>query len=104
MNRVMLAAVAVSLGIGASVALAEGSPEFNRPFTDRGIRNTPVASGIAGGPVLSDADARARLQADGYRAIADLSRGNDGAWRGTAIRGAAKLTVTVDQAGRILAR
>jgi hypothetical protein len=41
------------------------------------------------------------LQADGYRAIADLSRSNDGAWRGTAIRGAVKVSVTVDPQGRI---
>jgi hypothetical protein len=53
--------------------------------------------------VTSDADAYARLQADGYRAI-DVARGSDGAWHGTAIHGAAKVDVIVDQAGRILAK
>jgi hypothetical protein len=98
MARTILVVVAISLSISTNVALAEGGPDLGRPSADRGARQIPMATG---GPVLTDTDARARLQADGYRAIADLSRSNDGAWRGTAIRGAVKVSVTVDPQGRI---
>lgn len=107
MTKTMLAALAITLSAGANVALADGSPELNRPFGDRngpytyGARS--AAPSIATAPVASDADAYSRLQADGYRAI-DIVRGSDGAWHGTAIRGAAKLGVTVDPAGRIIAQ
>src|SRR5689334_3838651 len=105
MKKTMLVALAITLGAGANVALADGSPELNRPFGDR---NGPYTYGtrapsVATAPVASDADAVSRLRDDGYRAI-DLVRGNDGAWHGTAIRGSAKLGVTVDPAGRIFAQ
>ena len=107
MKKSMLVALAITLGAGANVALADGSPELNQPFGDTG---SPYAYGarqaapsLAVAPVASDADARARLQADGYRAI-DVTRGSDGAWRGTAIRNAAKVNVLVAPDGRILTR
>lgn len=107
MKKTMLVALAVALSAGANVALADGSPDLNHPFGDRngpytyGARN--AAPSLAAVPVASDADAYARLQAEGYRAI-DVVRGSDGAWHGTAIRGAAKVKVDVDQAGRIQTR
>ena len=109
MKKTMLVALAIALSAGANVALADGSPELNRPFGDRngpytyGSRNAAPSLAAAPGPVASDADAYARLQADGYRAI-DVTRGSDGAWHGTAIHGAAKVNVVVDPAGRIHAQ
>jgi hypothetical protein len=109
MKKTMLVALAIALSAGANVALADGSPELNRPFGDRngpytyGSRDAAPSYAAAPSPVASDADAYARLQADGYRAI-DVARGSDGAWHGTAIHGAAKVGVTVDPAGRIHAQ
>ena len=107
MKKTILVALAITLGAGANVALAEGGPGLNRPFGDP---NGPYSYGarqaapsLAAVPVTSDADARARLQADGYRAI-DMVRGSDGAWHGTAIRGAAKVEVHVAPDGRIITR
>ncbi len=101
MKKTMLVALAITLGAGANVALAEGSPELNRPFGSPRIFSAPPS--VAAAPVASDADAYARLQADGYRGI-NLVRGNDGAWHGTAIRGAAKVNVLVGPDGRVLTR
>lgn len=102
MNRTMLIALAITLGVSANVALAEGNPELNRPFdTSRAFRAPPSVA--ISGPVVSDADANARLRADGYRGIS-LMRGSDGAWYGTAIRGSARLNVQVTPDGRVLAR
>ncbi len=107
MKKTMLVALAITLGAGANVALADGSPELNRPFgdADRAFGSRYAAPSIAAAPgaVANDTDAYARLQADGYRAI-NVMRGTDGAWHGTAIRGAAKVGVTVDQQGRIFAQ
>lgn len=105
MKKLMVVALTTAFSVaGAGVALAEAGPDFGNAFGSRGYSAPTVAAMPGGGPVASDADARARLQADGYRAIDGLARGSDGAWHGTAIRGAAKVNVTVGPDGRILAR
>ena len=65
MKKTMLVALAIALGAGANVALAEGSPELNRPFGSPGYYSAPPSVAVVPGPVASDADAYARLQADG---------------------------------------
>ena len=104
MHKSMLVALAVALSAGSTAALAEGSPELGKPFGTRFYSAPAPASSLAAAPVVSDADAHARLQADGYRAISGLARGTDGAWHATALRGAAKVNVTVVPDGRIIAR
>ncbi|MBX3503342.1 MAG: hypothetical protein KF889_28190 [Alphaproteobacteria bacterium] len=103
MSKTMIAAFAIALVGSTGAALADGNPELDRSFGAPRVYSAPPSVAVVPGPVASDADARARLQADGYRAI-DVTRGNDGAWHGTAIRGAARLGVTVDPQGRIYAR
>ena len=104
MKKTVLAALAaITLVGGAGTALADGSPELNRPFGGGGFVRAPSVAAVPAAPLASDADAFARLQADGYRAI-NVVRGNDGAWHGTAIRGAAKVGVTVDPNGRVYAQ
>lgn len=102
MMRIALVALAITLSAGANVALAEGSPELNRPFAQFRTHRAPPSVAVAG-PVANDADARARLQADGYRDII-LFRGSDGAWHGTATRGSAKVNVVVGADGRVMSR
>lgn len=102
MNRIILVALAITLGTGTNVALAEGSPELNRPFAQFRTHKAPPSVAVAG-PVDNDAEARARLQVDGYRDII-LFRGSDGAWHGTATRGSARLSVVVGAGGRVTSR
>lgn len=97
-----IAAFALALVGGTGAALAEGSPDFNRPFSAPRVFTAPPSLATAG-PIASDADATARLQADGYRAI-NLVRSTDGGWHGTAIRGSAKVNVHVAQDGRVQTR
>lgn len=54
----------------------------------------PNAAGSAG--------ARARIEADGYRDVQGLSRGPDGRWRGQAMRGNARVGVTLDARGNVI--
>ena len=105
MKKTMVVALAIALSAGASAALAEAGPDLGKPFGGGRVYTSPsVAATGNGGPVASDTDARARLQADGYRAVDGLVRGTDGAWHGTAIRGSAKVNVTVVPDGRVIAR
>jgi hypothetical protein len=103
MKKSMIAAFALALVGGTSAALAQPGPDIGKPFGDPNFRGAPPAVAAAPGPVTSGAEATARLQADGYRAI-NLVRGTDGGWHGTAIRGSAKVNVHVAQDGRVLTR
>lgn len=102
MHKSMTIALALALSAGSTMALAEGGPDLGKPFGAPRVYSAPQS--LAAAPVASDAEALARLQADGYRAVSGLTRGTDGAWHGTALRGAAKVHVTVVPDGRVIAR
>ena len=48
--------------------------------------------------------AQKRIEADGYKSVQNLQKGADGLWHGDAMRGNAKVQVTVDRAGRVSAQ
>jgi len=48
--------------------------------------------------------AQRRIEQDGYKNVQNLQKGDDGLWRGTALRGNAQVQVTVDRAGRVSAQ
>lgn len=103
MKNTLAVALAVALGLGSTAALADGSPELNRPFA-RDFYGSWAArhQAPAPTPVASDAEALARLQSNGYRSIAGLTRGSDGVWHATASRGSARVRVAVLADGRVL--
>jgi hypothetical protein len=48
--------------------------------------------------------AQKRIESDGYKNVQNLQKGADGLWHGDAMRGNAKVQVTVDRAGRVAAQ
>jgi hypothetical protein len=48
--------------------------------------------------------AQRRIEQDGYKNVQNLQKGADGLWHGTAMRGNARVQVTVDRAGRVAAQ
>lgn len=49
----------------------------------------------------SEADARAAIEADGYRKVRVVSKAADGTWQARAFRGATEVTVRVDARGNV---
>lgn len=49
----------------------------------------------------SEADARAAIEADGYRKVRVVSKAADGTWQARAFRGATEVTVRVDAQGNV---
>ena len=54
MNKTILAALAITLSAGANVALADGSPELNRPFGWQRVYSAPQS--LAGEDVVMGGD------------------------------------------------
>ena len=51
----------------------------------------------------SEGAAKTMIAGDGYKGISALARGQDGKWRGRAMRGATEVAVSVDKSGNVSA-
>jgi hypothetical protein len=52
---------------------------------------------------IADGVAKAFIEADGYKSVSVLSRGQDGVWRAKALRGTTEVLITVDAQGNVSA-
>ena len=110
MKRTLLT---LALGAAAGTAGAQtvtppsvGPGSVTTPPVNPGTVTTPSVKvpDIANLPAANaegSADARARIEADGYSNVQGLTRGPDGKWRGQATRSGARVGVTVDATGRV---
>jgi hypothetical protein len=91
-----------------SVSSPQVAPPANPPGVTRpdlaptppSVATTPPATG-AGIGVAGEAQARVRIERDGYTNVSGLSRAADGTWRGTAMRGSTSVQVMVDARGTV---
>jgi hypothetical protein len=51
--------------------------------------------------MAGEAQARAKIEADGYKNVGQLTRGPDGMWHGAAMRGSTNVQLTVDARGNV---
>lgn len=93
--------LAIAIALGASAAFAQGP---SGPSTAKPIEADSKAGLPPSGAISNEAEAKRRLEAQGYRNVSQLVRRNDGLWHGTAIRNAIPVTVTVSVGGVITAR
>jgi hypothetical protein len=100
MKTSIVPALAIVLATG--VAFAQGGPSGGSPA--KPIEAAPNAGMPAGGIITSEAEAKTRLEAQGYRNVSQLVKYRDGTWRGTAIRNAVPVAVVVSVRGEINAR
>ncbi|MEA2807035.1 MAG: hypothetical protein QOJ17_1176 [Rhodospirillaceae bacterium] len=83
------------------------TPAANPPRMSTPGVNAPsaVAPNTANAPALPNAPgsngAAKRIQADGYKNVQGLTRGTDGKWHGTAMRGSTLVGVVVDGRGNV---
>jgi len=76
------------------IAVKEAAPqEANRT-------ETALPETIRG---ISDANAKAAIEADGYKRVRVLSKAEDGTWHARAFRGAAEVALRVDEQGNVMA-
>jgi hypothetical protein len=76
------------------IAVKEAAPqEANRT-------ETALPETIRG---ISDANAKAAIEADGYKRVRVLSKSEDGTWRARAFRGAVEVALRVDEQGNVMA-
>jgi hypothetical protein len=100
--------VAVALGIiGAGAAFAQTvvtTPPANPPVisTTSPDSKNPAAP-IAGANSFTEAQARSRIEADGYVNVTELKKDDNSIWRGKATKGGISVDVALDYQGNIVA-
>ena len=94
--------LALAIALAPGIALAQGGPSGGSPA--RPVQADPRAGLPASGKISTEAEAKTRLEAQGYRNVSQLVKRSDGLWHGTAIRNALPVNVTVDAGGEITTR
>lgn len=103
-KMISVLAVVASLGL-ASSALAQDAPaggpdaKGNAPLKSTHTVNDGAAK--AGHNSFTEKQARKHIMNSGYTAVSNLTKGKDGVWRGTAMKGGTTISVALDFKGNV---
>ena len=82
------------LAISASAAVAQ-TPAVKSPST------TNPAAPVPGANSFTEAQAKARIESNGYTQVSGLKKDSNGVWTGSAMKGGQKVNVKVDFQGNV---
>ncbi len=117
MMRFMMAGVALQLcalpALAQNVPATQSNPPASvsrdssmAPMSGTATRSSQAPSSAAMGAVpgansFTEAQARSRLEKNGYSQVSGLTKDKDGIWRGSAMKNGSSVQVTVDYKGNI---
>ena len=73
------------------------------PVNEAASTLSPSAADTARPGNMSEAAAKAAIEADGYKGVRALARGSDGVWKASALRGQIEVLLSVGPTGRVSA-
>jgi hypothetical protein len=104
--KTMISTMALIAGLGLSAAavaqaVPSGGPDAkgNSPLKNAHTVNDGAAK--PGATSFTEAEARKHLEHSGYTSPQGLMKGKDGVWRGSAMKGGAKVNVGLDFKGNV---
>lgn len=101
MRRILLATLALPLLGGSVFAQTTTTVPPMAPAASAPAASATVPGGAPGANSFTEAQARSRLEQNGYSAVSALVKNDKGVWRGTAMRNGATVSVGVDYKGDI---
>ncbi|SEM97097.1 hypothetical protein SAMN05192583_1708 [Sphingomonas gellani] len=96
-KQIIAAVLAVSATTGALAQAHAGS--HNPAVKDPTVRTTAAAA--KGRNSFTESQARGRIAKDGYSGVSKLTKNANGVWQGTAMKGGAKVNVSLDYKGNV---
>jgi hypothetical protein len=106
MTKILSLAVVLGI-IGAGAAFAQTAATTPSASPSAVIKTSPDARGaaspVAGSNSFTEAEARSRLEANGYTNITGLEKDDKSIWRGRAVKGGTSVHVALDYQGTIVA-
>lgn len=79
------------------------SPRHPFAPADEAATPSPSAADAVRPGSVSEAAAKAAIEADGYKGVRALARGSDGVWKASALRGQTEVQLSVGPTGRVSA-
>ena len=73
------------------------------PANEAASTPSPSAAETTRPGTVSEAAAKAAIEADGYKGVRALARGSDGVWKASALRGETEVQLSVGLTGRVSA-
>jgi hypothetical protein len=73
------------------------------PANDAASAPSPSGAAAMQPVAMTEAAAKAAIEADGYKGVRALARGSDGVWKASALRGEAEVQLSVGPTGRVSA-
>ena len=101
MRTLIFAASAVAFF--ATSALAQTTTDPKTPAVATPETTNPAAP-VAGANSFTEAQAKERIEKAGFTNVSGLVKNKDGIWEGSAMRGDAKVQVSLDFQGNVVAR
>lgn len=107
MRHFLIAAALVAVALPA-FAQSQMSPPAN-PNANTPAVNSPNSPPNPGAPVagansFTEAQAKSRIEANGFTNVSGLKKDDAGVWRGTASKGSQSMNVSLDFQGNVVSR
>jgi len=99
-----------TLGLAVVLGIISAGAAFAQTVPATPVANPPAVSGskaavapVAGANSFTEAQARSRIEAQGYANVTELKKDDKSIWRGKAIRDGTSVNVALDYQGNIVA-
>jgi hypothetical protein len=96
----------IVIAASATTAFAQSPPATTTPgnnaVNSSGVNNSNTP--VAGANSFTEAQAKSRLENNGYTAVSNLTKDDNGVWRGKASKDGKSMDVSLDFQGNINAR
>jgi hypothetical protein len=104
--KTILAAALISLSAGAAMAQTSAPHATTQGHTPAvATPNTAnPAAPVAGANSFTEAQAKSRIEANGYTGVSALKKDDAGVWRGKGQKGGATQDVALDYQGNVVAK
>lgn len=83
--------------------MRERPPVISSPELETASATPVAAQTLGAGEGEGGGFAKSAIEADGYKAVKNITPGPDGTWRARALRGKTEVVLTVDRDGRVSA-
>lgn len=98
--------VAAGIAVLSTAAVAQTAPQANPDAPSNPAVRTDTApqpgAPAAGANSFTEAQAKSRIEGQGFSAVSALTKDDKGIWRGTATKGGKSMNVTVDYQGNVV--
>jgi hypothetical protein len=104
--KYMLVAASIALTSTAAIAQTATAPanhDAATPAINSSDKMNPGAP-VAGANSFTEAQAKDRIEKQGYTQVSSLAKDGDGVWRGTATKDGAQQTVALDFQGNVVTK